>query len=92
VQSVAYEVELHAVEVLDGKLEVAYPPWMSLVLRLEVPSEKSKRSTSATLRPRLAASSATPLPVAPPPITKKSKFSRSSRSMAAARFIAHILP
>jgi hypothetical protein len=37
-----------------------------LVLRLEVPLAKSSPSTSATERPRVAASRAAPAPVAPP--------------------------
>ena len=45
---------------------------MSFVLRLLVPEQKSSLSTMATFRPRDAASSATPLPVAPPPITSTS--------------------
>ena len=39
---------------------------MSLVERLLVPAAKSSASTSAVFRPRVAASSAAPAPVAPP--------------------------
>src|SRR6516225_1107887 len=49
------------------------PPWASLVARLEVPLAKSVFSTSSVRRPREAASSAVPRPVAPPPITKQSQ-------------------
>ena len=45
---------------------------MSLVDLEDVPEAKSSRSTSPTRRPRVTASSATPEPVAPPPITSMS--------------------
>jgi hypothetical protein len=40
-----------------------------------IPELKSSRSTSATLSPLLAASTATPAPVAPPPTTRRSNSS-----------------
>ena len=46
------------------------PPWISLVDLEEVPDEKSSYSTRAVLSPRVVESSATPAPVAPPPITR----------------------
>ena len=52
---------------------------MSLLDRLEVPAAKSRFSISATERPRLAASSATPQPVTPPPMTRTSKSSSPRR-------------
>jgi hypothetical protein len=53
------------------------------VLRLDVPFAKSSCSTNNTLYPRAAASTATPRPVAPPPITRKSQdFVFSIRSIA----------
>src|SRR6266566_8423072 len=51
------------------------PPWTSLVDLLLVPLAKSIFSTSATLQPRATASSATPAPVTPPPITRTSNCS-----------------
>ena len=48
------------------------PPCTSLVLLDDVPDAKSSRSTKATLSPLVAASRATPVPVAPPPITRMS--------------------
>src|SRR6266700_1618887 len=51
------------------------PPWTSLVDLLLVPLAKSIFSTSATLYPRATASSATPAPVTPPPITRTSNCS-----------------
>ena len=59
-------------------LEVAEAPWMSLLERLDVPAAKSRFSTSATESPRLAASSATPQPVTPPPTTSTSNVSSAS--------------
>ena len=50
------------------------------VKRLEVPKAKSKRSTSAVLSPRMAASRATPEPTIPPPMTSTSSGSRCIRS------------
>src|SRR5665647_3811893 len=55
---------------------------MSLLERLDVPAAKSRFSISATVRPRVAASSATPHPVTPPPITRTSKVSVAKRSRA----------
>src|SRR5690348_8519735 len=55
------------------------PPWTSLVDLLLVLLAKSCFSTSATLYPRATASSATPAPVTPPPITRTSKGSLSRR-------------
>ena len=46
---------------------------MSLVEREEVPEEKSSLSTRPTRSPRVTASSATPEPVAPPPMTSMSR-------------------
>lgn len=46
---------------------------MSLVDLDEVPDAKSSLSTSPTRSPRVAASSATPQPVAPPPMTRISR-------------------
>src|SRR5579864_903754 len=65
------------------------PPWASLVLRLDVPFPKSLCSSSSTSYPRLAASIATPTPVAPPPTTIMSQGSRCSptRAQISARFI-----
>ena len=58
---------------------------MSLLDRLEVPAAKSRASTRATSRPRVAASSAAPVPVEPPPMTTTSKVSERSRSRSAVR-------
>src|SRR3990167_948975 len=58
---------------------------MSLLLFDEVPAPKSSFSTSATLRPRRAASRAMPAPVMPPPTTTRSNVSWLNRSSAAAR-------
>lgn len=44
-----------------------------LVLRLEVAFAKSSHSNKATLYPLVTASTATPKPVAPPPITTTSQ-------------------
>ena len=52
---------------------------MSLLERLDVPAAKSRFSISATVKPRAAASSATPQPVTPPPITRTSKVSAARR-------------
>ena len=52
----------------------------------DVPEAKSSRSTSAVRRPRLAASSATPTPVIPPPMTSTSKVSVPNRSNIADRW------
>merc|ERR1719238_1885791 len=48
------------------------PPHSSFEDRDDVSDEKSARSTHAVLRPRVAPSSATPQPVAPPPMTRTS--------------------
>jgi hypothetical protein len=61
------------------------PPWTSFEERLLVPDAKSAFSTSATLNPRVAASSATPAPVIPPPITTTSNRSAASDSIARSR-------
>src|SRR5262249_21411831 len=61
------------------------PPWMSLDDRLDVPDAKSDCSTSATRSPRNAASRAMPAPLMPPPMTRRSKRSRSRPSSAASR-------
>src|SRR5438067_9950231 len=61
------------------------PPWTSLEERLDVPDAKSRASTRATAKPRVAASSATAAPVIPPPTTGRSNVSEPSRSKAAAR-------
>ena len=44
-----------------------------IYINVNVPDEKSSRSTQATRRPLDAASSAQPVPVAPPPMIKMSK-------------------
>lgn len=61
------------------------PPWMSFVERDDVPDAKSSRSTSATLRPRVEASIATPVPVAPPPMTSTSNSCPFIASFISAR-------
>src|SRR6478609_5592488 len=61
------------------------PPCTSLLDREEVPEAKSRASTSATFKPRVAASRAAPVPVAPPPMTTTSKTSFSRRERAARR-------
>ena len=61
------------------------PPWMSFVERPDVPLAKSSRSTSATLRPRVVASHATPAPTHPPPTTTTSNSSARSRASCDAR-------
>eukprot|EP00968_Pinguiococcus_pyrenoidosus_P003846 scaffold256_cov261-Pinguiococcus_pyrenoidosus.AAC.53 len=61
------------------------PPWISFVDRPLVPAAKSSCSTSAVLSPLVAASRATPEPVAPAPMTKMSKSSCLSRSICALR-------
>jgi hypothetical protein len=48
------------------------------VLRLEVPEPKSRASSNNAANPRDAASSAIPMPVAPPPMMTKSQGSRRS--------------
>jgi hypothetical protein len=53
--------------------------------REEVPEEKSSRSTRPTRSPRVAASSATPHPVAPPPTTSTSRGSAGVDPASAAR-------
>ena len=45
---------------------------------MDSPELKSSRSTSATLRPLLAASTATPAPVAPPPTMSRSNSCEGS--------------
>jgi hypothetical protein len=51
----------------------------------DVPLAKSSRSTKAVRRPLLAASSATPTPVIPPPTTSTSNVSLARRSIIAPR-------
>ena len=74
------------------------PPCTSFVLRLDVPLQKSSRSSSSTAYPRFAASTAIPAPVAPPPITTISQGSLRSltRTIISSRFIVstrpHVLP
>jgi hypothetical protein len=53
---------------------------MSLDDACEVPDPKSERSTSATLRPAWAASSATRLPMIPAPTTSRSNSPSKSRT------------
>src|ERR1051326_1335481 len=64
------------------------PPWISLELRLDVPAAQSLRSTSATRRPRSAASRATPAPVIPPPTTSRSSSAEESAERVASRVSA----
>jgi hypothetical protein len=54
------------------------PPCTSFELQRLVPKARSCFSISATLSPRVAASSAMPAPVMPPPITMTSTFSPSA--------------
>src|SRR5262249_34522501 len=61
------------------------PPWISLELRLEVPAAKSTASSSATERPRRAASRAIPAPVMPPPTTSRSRSASGRAARAVAR-------
>src|SRR5215207_8686430 len=61
------------------------PPWMSLLDRDDVPLAMSRASTSAVGSPRVTASSATPQPVIPPPMTRTSKRSSASRRHASFR-------
>src|SRR3954462_13353067 len=56
---------------------------MSLLERDDVPAAKSRASTRHTDNPRVAASKAQPVPVAPPPMTTTSKT--CSRARASAR-------
>src|SRR4051794_24310351 len=58
---------------------------MSLLDRDDVPDAKSRASTSAVDRPRVAASRAEPAPVDPAPMTRTSKPSLAKRSSAASR-------
>ncbi len=53
-----------------------------------MPLARSRRSTSAVRSPREAASSATPAPVMPPPMTSTSSSSPAMRAMSAARCAA----
>src|SRR5579885_1510416 len=64
------------------------PPCTSFVDLLLVPPAKSAFSTRATVYPRAAASSATPAPVIPPPITRTSKWPLSSSWRLRARTVA----
>src|SRR5213083_2278938 len=61
------------------------PPWISFELRLEVPAAQSRRSTSATRSPRSAASRATPAPVMPPPMTRRSSAAAGRAARVASR-------
>ena len=61
------------------------PPWTIFEDFDDVPEAKSPFSTSAVLRPRLAASSATPAPVIPPPMTSTSNSSSARRRRASSR-------
>src|SRR4051812_42097329 len=61
------------------------PPWISLLDALEVPAARSRASTSPTRSPRVAASSAAPAPVMPPPMTRTSRSPEVSASMARCR-------
>ena len=61
------------------------PPWIIFDDFDDVPDAKSPFSTRAVLRPRLAASRATPAPVTPPPMTSTSKSSSARRRNASAR-------
>lgn len=63
------------------------PPWTSLLDRLDVPAAMSAASTSATRIPRIAASRATPQPVIPAPMTRRSKGSASSARKSAERLV-----
>ena len=58
------------------------PPWAILVLLLEVPAAKSNESMTAQFSPRLAASRTTPVPLAPPPMIKRSNSVEPSRSFS----------
>ena len=58
---------------------------MSLLDALEVPAARSRASTSATRRPRVAASSAAPAPVMPPPTTSTSRSPDVAASIARRR-------
>src|ERR1700722_18601541 len=58
---------------------------MSLEDRLEVPDAKSRASTRPTDSPRVAASSAAPVPVEPPPTTSTSNVWVRRRCTARAR-------
>jgi hypothetical protein len=57
---------------------------MSLLDREDVPAPKSRASTRPTVRPRVAASSATPTPTTPPPTTSTWNSARASAASAAA--------
>src|SRR3954463_14789397 len=65
---------------------------MSLDERDEVPDARSRASTSATLSPRVAASSAAPVPTTPPPTIATSNSSSRKRRSAAARVVGLIAP
>src|SRR5436309_6152989 len=58
---------------------------MSFELRLEVPAAQSRRSTSATRSPRSAAARATPAPVMPPPMTRRSSAVAGRAARVASR-------
>src|SRR3954452_9525854 len=56
---------------------------MSLLDLLDVPEAKSRASTSPTFKPRVAASSADPVPTTPPPTTSTSSSVEAIASSAA---------
>ena len=66
------------------------PPWAILVLLLEVPAAKSYESIRAQLSPRLAASSTTPAPFAPPPIINMSNSIFASFNLAKCSLLSFI--
>ena len=61
------------------------PPCTSFDDRLDVPLAQSRASTIPTRRPRVAASSALPVPTMPPPTTRMSSSFSFSAAIAAAR-------
>src|SRR5665213_260359 len=63
------------------------PPCNILNDCAEVPAPKSKRSTSATLSPRIAASQAAQAAPIPPPMTRTSKLRLPSASRVVARVV-----
>ena len=78
-QRLADEPEVLLLEVAQAAVDELARP------RARCRTAKSRASTSATFSPRVAASSAQPAPVAPPPITTTSKTSFAIRSSAARR-------
>src|SRR5512133_3350745 len=61
------------------------PPCTSFDDRLEVPDAQSLASSRPTLKPRVTASRALPVPTMPPPTTRMSSSFDFRRSIAAAR-------